>query len=139
MYWYSAFTPCKSESEKKSKTSMHSSRMRTTRVLPVSPSMHCAGGCLLRGRGFSPGGCLLPGGLLPKGGKCLLQGGVCSHGGLLQRDVCSGGCLPRAVCHSPCQQNSGVKTLPCRSFVAGGKKMTHIKEKCRFGFRFCSV
>ena len=25
-------------------TSMHSGRMRTARLLPVSPSMHCAGG-----------------------------------------------------------------------------------------------
>ena len=32
-------------------TSMHSSRMRTARLLPVSPSMHCmvGGGCLLLG------------------------------------------------------------------------------------------
>ena len=51
---------------------MHSSRMRTARLLPVSPSMHCAGGVSSRG-------CLLWG--------CLLQGGVCSG------DVCSGGCL----------------------------------------------
>ena len=72
-------------------TSMHSGRMHTARLLPVSPSMHCAGGCLLQagicsqgvsapgggvcswgvcswelcswGRGLStPGGCLLPGG-----------------------------------------------------------------------------
>ena len=35
-------------------TSMHPSRMRTARLLPLSPSMHCAGG-----------GCLLPGGRLP--------------------------------------------------------------------------
>ena len=30
--------------------------MRTARLLPVSPSMHCAGGV------STPGGCLLPGG-----------------------------------------------------------------------------
>ena len=37
-------------------TSMHSSRMRTARLLPISPSMHCEGGvCLLLGGS----GCLL--------------------------------------------------------------------------------
>ena len=36
---------------------MHSSRMRTARLLAVSPSMHCAGGS-------APGGCLLEEGLL---------------------------------------------------------------------------
>ena len=59
-------------------TSMHSSRMRTARLLPVSPSMHCGGGCLFWGcllwgvsapRGVSaPVGCLLP-------GVCLWLGG----------------------------------------------------------------
>ena len=61
-------------------TSMHSSRMGTTRLLPVSPSMHCAGGGLLPGgvstsrggvcsRGVSACvGCLLPGGDLLPGG-----------------------------------------------------------------------
>ena len=45
--------------------------MRTARLLPVSPSMHCAGGpCLL------PGRCLLVGSLLP-GGSAL--GGVSQH------------------------------------------------------------
>ena len=51
-------------------TSMHSSRMRTARLLPVSPNMHCAGGCLLPGWGLcsrgvsatevvsAPAGCL---------------------------------------------------------------------------------
>ena len=46
-----------------SKTSMHSSRMRTARLLPASPSMHCTGGCLLLG-------------------GCLLREGVCSWGGV---------------------------------------------------------
>ena len=84
-----------------SKTSMHSSRMRTVHLLPVSPSMHCAGG-----RGMStpggvsaPGGCLLwgvcsrgvsaPGGCLLQGG--LLLGGVCSQG------MSAWGCLLRGV------------------------------------------
>ena len=67
-------------------TSMHSSRMRTARLLPVSPSMHCRmEGCLLLR------GCLLLGGcLLPEGG-CLLLEGECvsaTRGCLLP-----GGCL----------------------------------------------
>ena len=28
-------------------TRLHSSRMRTARLLTVSPSMHCTGGCLV--------------------------------------------------------------------------------------------
>ena len=54
-------------------TRMHSSGMRTTRLLPISPSMHCSWGvsaprgCLLWGGAFAPGWCLLPG-----GGGCLL-------------------------------------------------------------------
>ena len=64
-------------------TSMHSSRMRTARLLPVSPSMHCGGGCLLWG--CLLWGCLLPGGMsAPRGcllpGGCLLLWGVCSRG-----------------------------------------------------------
>ena len=50
----------------KHKTSMHSSRMRTARLLAVSPSMHCAGGS-------APGG-------VCSGGGGLLPGGVCSRG-----------------------------------------------------------
>ena len=42
-------------------TRLHSSRMHTTRLLTVSPSMHCAGG-----------GCLLPGG---GGGQLHFAGG----------------------------------------------------------------
>ena len=54
------------------KTSMHSSRMRTARLLPVSPSLHCAGGS-------APGGCLLLRvGSVP-GGSASFQGGVSQH------------------------------------------------------------
>ena len=53
---------------------MHSSRMRTARLLPVSPSMHC-GGCLLRGVS-GPRGCV------SARGRCLLSGaGVSDPGG----------------------------------------------------------
>ena len=47
--------------KKQKKTSMHSSRMRTARLLPVSPSMHCTGECLLPG-GVCSGGMATPGG-----------------------------------------------------------------------------
>ena len=75
-------------------TRMHSSRMRTTRLFPVSPSMHCSWGvsaprgCLLWGGVFAPGWCLLPG------------GGVCSC-------VCSGGVgIPACTeADPPCEQN----------------------------------
>ena len=39
-------------------TRMHSSRMRTARLLPVSPSMHCSWGCTCQG-------CTCPGGGVP--------------------------------------------------------------------------
>ena len=44
-------------------TRMHSSRMRTARLLPVSPSMHCSGGVPDRG-GY------LPRGDVPAWGEC---------------------------------------------------------------------
>ena len=60
------------------KTSMHSSRVRTARLLPISPSMHCTGGSQV-----------VP--LVP-GGACLWSGG--------------GLCIP--ACNgadTPCEQN----------------------------------
>ena len=48
--------------------------MCTARFLPVSPSMHCVGGCLV------PGGvCLVPGGSCL--GGCLVPGGLPLVGG----------------------------------------------------------
>ena len=81
---------------------MHFSRMHTTCLLPVSPSMHCAGGCLLLG------GYLLPGGVCyqwewasaTRVGVCyqgeLCYGGVsATRGYLLLRGVCYYGvCIP---------------------------------------------
>ena len=87
---------------------MHSSRMRTVHLLPVSPSMHCAGG-----RGVStPREMSASGGVCSGGsalGVCLLPGDVCSRvvcsfgvsasRGYLPGGVCSGGCLlPGRVC-----------------------------------------
>ena len=58
---------------------MHSSRMRTARLLPVSPSMHCSrgvylvpGGCIWSWGGTWSGGGGVPG---PRG-VCLVLGGV---------------------------------------------------------------
>ena len=81
---------------------MHSRRMRTARLLPVSPSMHCAGGLSAPGEW-----CLLPGKVSDLGGVSAL-GGVCSQGGLCSRGVsalegvCSwwGVCSRRSVCPS---------------------------------------
>ena len=63
---------------------MHSSRMCTTRLLPLSPSMHSAWGGLLRG--YLPlvmgGVCYLGEGVSPSGhgGVCLWsQGGASQH------------------------------------------------------------
>ena len=55
-------------------TRLHSSRMRTARLLPVSPRMHRTGGGLVWG---------VPG---PRGG--LLPGGVCLGGGGGKRGAC---------------------------------------------------
>ena len=74
-------------------TSMHSSRMRTARLMTVSKH------ALHRGRGCIP---------------------ACTSGGCLPGDVCPGGCLPRRGDRPPCEQNdwhTGVKILPCRNFV----------------------
>ena len=71
---------------------MHSSRMRTARLLTVSPSMHCS-----RGEVSAPGGVVCSGGVYS--GGCLLLGdlllgGVCSREGVCwQGGVCSRGCL----------------------------------------------
>ena len=89
-------------------TNIYSSRMRTARLLPVSPSMHCAGGggCLL------PGGCLLLEGFVLLGGVCSwgvysqgvsALGGFCSWGVCLLLGVGGGGCVcSQGVCPGGC-------------------------------------
>ena len=80
--------------------------MRTARLLPVSPSMHYGGGCLLGGGVCSGGGgvcswvgvCLWSGGCLFQGVSASGLGGVCSRGVSapwgVWGGVCSGGvCL----------------------------------------------
>ena len=75
------------------KTRMHSSRMRTARLLPVSPSMYCSGGGVLGlggvpSRGGVPGGCTWSGGVSgwgvpgPEGRGYLVLGGVPGRGGV---------------------------------------------------------
>ena len=104
-------------------TRRNSSRIRTVRC--SLPGGDCLPGrCLL-------GGCLPRVGCLPRG--CLLGGVVCpgvSAGGVsAQKGVgvsAWGGCLPSGVCQippPPCERNdclTGVKTLPCRNYVADG-------------------
>ena len=69
------------------KTRLHSSRMRTARSLPVSPSMHYGGG---KG-GYLPRGCTCPGGGTCRGRRYLSGGCTCRGNWYL-----SGGCtLPR--------------------------------------------
>ena len=71
------------------KSILHSSRMRIARLLPASPSMHCAGRFLLLGESALGGVCY-------KGvcslGMCLLLG---------EGSVCSGGCLLWGDCVYP--------------------------------------
>ena len=72
------------EVEKYIVTRLHSSRMRTTRVMTVSSSMLCAGGGVPGPEGVcSRGGCLLRGGVSAPGGVPAPGGGACSGGGLL--------------------------------------------------------
>ena len=55
---------------------MHSSRMRTARLLPVSPSMHCSWGGVPGPRGVpSSGGCTCLGGYLVSRGMYLVPWG----------------------------------------------------------------
>ena len=63
-----------------SKTRMHSSRMRTAHLLPVSPSMHCSGGCTWSVWCTWFGGCTWSGGMYLVWGVYLV-GGVPGPGG----------------------------------------------------------
>ena len=57
---------------------MHSSRMRTARLLPVSPSMHCSRWCTCLGDTCPEGTC--PGGVVPTWGVYLPRGCTCPVG-----------------------------------------------------------
>ena len=88
-------------------TRMHSSRMRTARLLPVSPSMYCSGGCLLRGvsgPGSGGRGVSAPGGL--SGPRGPWSQGVSTPGGI---SAPNGGVPGSGVVFAqvlPCEQNS---------------------------------
>ena len=74
-------------------TRLHSSRMHTARLLTVSPSMRCSGGCLLRGVS-APGGVCCGG---TWSGECLVLRGCLLWGASALRDAWSGGCLVPGV------------------------------------------
>ena len=60
-------------------TRLRSSRMHTTRLLPVSPSMHCSGGFLVQGSTWSKGGACSQRGACSQS-NLVLGGGACSQG-----------------------------------------------------------
>ena len=80
------------------KTRMHSRMMRTARLLPISPSMHCSGGYTCWGGGtcqgvYLPRVCTCLGVHLPRG--CTCPGGVPSQGVYLPRGcTCPGVTYP---------------------------------------------
>ena len=67
---------------------LHSSSMHTARLLTVSPSMYCAGGCLV------PGGVCLVGGVPGPGEGAWPGGCVVWGGGCLVREGGGGGGIP---------------------------------------------
>ena len=101
-------------------TRMHSSRMRTTHLLIISPHALCRG-CLPRlgvcpeGVCLGGRGCVCPGGVCPGGWGCVCPGGVSAQGVCLPGCVFPGGrgCVcPGGVCPGdlpggapPCEQN----------------------------------
>ena len=97
--------------QKLCQTSMHSSRMRTSRLLPISPSMHCWG-CLLLG-GVSSGGCLLPGSVC-SWWVCLLLGRVCSLEGWCI-PACNGADTPTPT-PPPCGQTDTCENITFTNF-----------------------
>ena len=102
-----------SSGEKCLKTRLYSSRMSTASLLPVSPSMHCAGvpgpGRVSgpRGCAWSQGGSLVPGVRVPgRGGVSAL--GVSQHA------------MGQTPSHGQNSWLTLLKILPCPNFVAGG-------------------
>ena len=97
--WYFTFE----RTEDQHLTRMHSSMMRTARLLPISPSMNCSQG------GLPAGGC-----------TCW---GVYLLGVVPARGCTCWGCTCPGTPHPPSEQNSWhtlLKILPCPNFVAGG-------------------
>ena len=107
------------------KIRLHSSRMRTARVLTVSPSMLCA-------RGW---GCLLLGGVCSWGGRVclLLGGGVSALGGVCSWGLSAlGGCLfLGGVCSEGCvSQHALRQTLPVNRMTDTCKNITLPQLRC---------
>ena len=99
--------------------------MRTARLLTVSQHALRKGvWCLPREWVSTQGVCLTGGGLCAHG-QCVPGCSVCP-GGVCSGEAClPGGCLPSGVCVADpppplTEWQIGVKTLPCRNFVAGG-------------------
>ena len=108
---------------------MHSSRMRTAHLLPISPSIHCSGGYLPRGgvpaqgctcQGvYLPGLVYLPGGGVYLPGRCTWWGVYLPEGCTCPGGVSAWGYLPW---YSPVNRiTDWCKniTLPQTSFAAG--------------------
>ena len=79
------------------KTRMHSSRMRTARLLPVSPSMHCSRGCTWSWGCTCPEGGVPAPGAVPARGRTSLEG-VPAWGVYLPGGVCILGGVPAWGC-----------------------------------------
>ena len=96
---------------------MHSSRMCTARLLPVSPSMHCSQGGVPAQRGGVPAqGVYLPRGVYQPGGAPA-QGDVPAQGGVPSRGVpAQGGTCPGTP---PCGQTDMCKNIIFANFVCG--------------------
>ena len=124
-------------------TRMHSSRMRTACLLPVSRSMHCSGGggCVpapggmgvpargVPGPGGVPGprGCTCPGACTCLGGVPGSWGWVYLLGGVPAQGVDLPGGVPAQVL-PPCEQNRCKSiTLPQTSF-AGSKNLHFVSD-----------
>ena len=65
------FVTCEQCLQIQSGARLHSSRMRSARLLPISPSMHCSRGCVCSAGGVCSWGCLLREGCMLGGGGCL--------------------------------------------------------------------
>ena len=119
---------------------MHSSsRMRTSRLLPISSSIHCSGGvylpggipargCTCRG-GYTCQGVYLPGGVPTRGCTCrgvcfpaggVPAGGLPARGCICQGDVPARGCTclpggtyPGTTRPPPCEQNDWQTSFAC--------------------------
>ena len=106
---------------------MHSSRVRTARSLLYGGGL-CPGGlCLAEGslssRGISVQGGLCPVGSLSRGSL----GGLCP-GGSISRGFSVLGGLPDRTPPLWTESQTGVKTLPWRNFIAGGKNRDSINK-----------